>query len=629
MLKQVRDGLKGIVAWFVIVLLILAFAAFGVPELRSFTQRAPLRVGETSFSATEIQAAFNREVVSRRLASEQSYTREDAIAEGVPNQVIARMASQAAMNEEARRLGLAMPRDVVSQFLQTADQFKNPRTGKFDNETLNNILQAYQMNVADFEDLVRSDLMRGQLIEAIASGPGASSVIARNILMREFETREIAFVTITDEMTGVAAEPTPDDLQSFYRGRIDEFTAPEYRTFTALVMRNEDFRDEDEVTDELITEYYERNKARLYEQAEKRSLYQLTYDAEAEALAAVAALENGESFETIADAVGVPIASLTLNEVGKDAILDPNVAEAVFAETVEADAIIGPIQGLFGYTIAQVTAVTPAATQTLEEVRDTIADQLASGEERKRLFDAIEEIENQRDTGASLADAAEATGASAQAVGPIDRFSFAPGGAIIDGIPGEALAEAFRLDEGEESQAIALEDDSGYFFVAVNAITPPAPIPFEDVAEEVETRWRAEERDGRLADAAATIRKAAQDSSDIAAAAEPYGAEVVEADLNRDPNNPAFSPALIDTIFNAEKGAVVSGATDTGRVVAVIRDIDHRIQSSAAAQLASVQQYLGYQYDQEILDAYATAVREDVGVRQDDAAMERVFALDQ
>ena len=629
MLKQVRDGLKGIVAWFVIVLLILAFAAWGVPELRNFTQRPPLRVGDTGFSAAEIQAAINREIVTRRLNSENGYTREDAIAQGLPDQIIARMTGQAALEEEARRLGLAMPRDVVSHFLQTADQFKNPRTGKFDNETLNNILQTYQVTVRDFEDLVRSDLMRAQLIEAISTGPGAGATIAQHVILREFEIRDIDFVTVTEDLVGVAAEPTPDDLKSYYEAEINDFTAPEYRTFSALILRNENFRDDNEVTEDLIADYYERNKARLYEQPEKRSLYQITFDAEADALAAVEALESGESFASLAEARGAPLASLTFTDAGKDDLLDPNVAEAVFNTEVEAETVVGPIEGLFGFTVAQVTAVTPEATQTLDEVRETIASQLASGEERKRLFDAVEAIENQRDTGASLTDAAEAAGLTAETFGPVDRFSFAPGGVIVDGIPGEVLAQAFSLEEGEESQAISLEDDSGYFFVAVNAITPPAPTPYEDVAEEVEARWRAEERDDRLADAVSQIRSAMADGADLAAAAEPFGAEIVEATLNRDPNHPAFTPVLIDNIFNADKGAVVTGASGPGRVIAVIKDIDHKVEAGAAAQQAAIRQYLGFQYDQEILEAYATAVRDDVGVLRDQQALERVFSLDQ
>lgn len=629
MLKQVRDGLKGIVAWFIVALLILAFAAFGVPEIRNFTQRPPLRVGDTGFSAPDIQAAFNREITNRRLSSETGYTREDAIAQGLPEQVIARMAGQAALEAEARRLGLAMPRDVVSEFLRTADQFKNPRTGKFDNETLSQLLQTYQVSVAEFEDLIRSDLLRSQLIEAIAEGPGASEKISQLVLLREFEQRDVRYVTITPEMTGVAAEPTPDALRTLYEAEIAQFTAPEYRTFTALILRNEDFRKDDEVTDALIEEFYERNRARLYEQPERRSLYQLTYDTEVEARAAMAALENGESFETLVDARGLALESVTFENIARDEMIDPNVAEAVFAETVEAGGVVGPVEGVFGQTIALVTDVTAATIEPLDAVRADIANQLASGEETKRLFDAVEEIENERDTGASLADAAEANGLTAETFGPVDRFSFAPGGAIVDGIPGEVLTEVFQLEEGDESQAIALEGDNGYFFVSVTGVTPPQPIAYEDVADEVEQRWRANEREERLARVVTDIRKAVNDGASLADAAEPFGAELVEATLTRDPNQPGFTPTLIDDLFTAEIDTLIAGPVEAGRVVARVTDVTHNVQSSAVAQQSAIRQYLGFQYDQEILDAYAAAVQDEIGVFRDQAGLDRVFALDQ
>ena len=117
---------------------------------------------------------------------------------------------------------------------------------------------------------------------------------------------------------------------------------------------------------------------------------------------------------------------------------------------------------------------------------------------RRALLDAVDQIEEIRDTGASLRNAAEEAGFDIVSVEPVDRFSFAPGGAIIPDIPGEVLAEVFAMEEGAESEAETLTDESGYYFAAVREIREPVLTPYEDVAEEVEQRWRKDERNRRI-----------------------------------------------------------------------------------------------------------------------------------
>jgi len=139
MLKQIRGSMKQVASWLIGIPLIVAFAAWGVPEMRQFTQSYPVRIGKTGINGIEIQTEFDRYATNRRLANDGAFDREAAIAAGVPNQIVQSLAARAALDQESLKMGLSMPREMVRNYLQTSDQFKNPRSGKFDNEALTGI----------------------------------------------------------------------------------------------------------------------------------------------------------------------------------------------------------------------------------------------------------------------------------------------------------------------------------------------------------------------------------------------------------------------------------------------------------------------------------------------------------
>ncbi len=628
MLSQVRDVLKGPVAWLVAVLLILAFALWGVPNVTQLAASPTLSIGSKNFSAQYIQNEFNDAYQRQNRDSGGSFTREAAIASGMPRQVIDGIVTRSALSQYSDRMNLAIPREAVADYLQNNEAFQNPATGSFDRPTLENILQINAMTVDQFEKLIKEDLTRAQLIEALAASGPAPAPLIDALVMRETERRRIAYLTVTDEMAGVAAEPGPDDLQTFYEENEAMFTAPQYRTFDMLVLRSADFRDGLDAPEEELRRLYETGKERLYDKPERRTLYQLTYETEAEARTAVAALRSGAPFENIAADKGTSLEAATFADAQERDILDPSVAAAAFEAGLAEGDVLDPVRSLFGWTIVQIAGVTPAETTTFEDVRAEIEEAFLEQDVRRRLLDAIDEIEEVRDTGAELADAAEAAGFEVETVGPIDRVSFAPGGAIIDKVPGEALREAFLLEEGEQSEALRLSSEDGYFIVGMKEITAPALKPFDEVRDAVEQRWRAQERRDRISATVSEIRKTVSEGGSLDDAAALFDRAPIELLVDRRFENETISASLSDQIFFAELNDLVSGPAGASgaQVVVEIREIGYAPNAIPPAQVEQLKQLIGYQIDQELVEAFILAIREDYGVKINQAQIDALFA---
>ncbi len=629
MLSQVRNTLKGPIAWVVVILLILAFALWGVPNVTQLlASNSTLSVGDQNFSQQYIQNEFNTIYQRQYRESGGSLTREAAITSGLPGQVVDSITTQSVLGQYAERMNLAIPRAAVRNYIQESDVFKNPATGEVDRTTFEAILQQNGYTVESFERRVKEDLTRSQLIDALAAAGPAPDPFTRAIILRETERRRIAYLTVTDEMAGVAAEPGPDDLQAYYEENETVFTAPEYRTFDLLVLRNEDFREGLEAPEEELRRLYEAGKERLYDKPERRTVYQLTYETEAEARAAVASLQSGTPFENLAAEKGVSLEAATFTEAQKRDLLDPSVADAAFAEGLEEGSIVDPVRSLFGWTIVQIAGVTPAETTTFEEVRDQIQSDFLEQDVRRRMLDAIDEIEEVRDTGAELADAAQAAGLEVETVGPIDRVSFEPGGAIVDNVPGEALREAFILEEGEQSEALRLSAEDGYFIVALKEITPPALKPFDYVRDEIEQRWRDEERRTRISKTVNDIRGRVEAGESLEAVASEFDRTPIIDVIDRRFSNDAISDSFSDQIFFAELNDLVSGpAGQSGaQVIAEIREIGYAPGSIPPQQTDQLKQLIGYQLDQELIEAFILTIRDDYGVKLNQTQLDALFA---
>ena len=141
----------------------------------------------------------------------------------------------------------------------------------------------------------------------------------------------------------------------------------------------------DKVTDAQIEEYYNKNKQR-FAQPERRDLRIVLTKGEAKAKQAKQALEDGESFKSVAKKYSIDQASKAqggkLPAVAKgqqEKALDTAIFKAKKGE------LTGPVKTQFGYYVFEVTKITPASQQTLAQAKATIKQTLASQNQQKAL----------------------------------------------------------------------------------------------------------------------------------------------------------------------------------------------------------------------------------------------------
>ena len=139
------------------------------------------------------------------------------------------------------------------------------------------------------------------------------------------------------------------------------------------------------VSEQDISEYYEKNKQR-FAQPERRDLLVVLTKTEAQAKQAKTALEDGDSFKQVAKQYSIDEASKA--QGGKLAAVTKGQQEKAFDDAIfsaKRGELVGPIETQFGWYVFEVDKVAAASQQSLEESKEAIRNLLRSQGQQKAL----------------------------------------------------------------------------------------------------------------------------------------------------------------------------------------------------------------------------------------------------
>jgi foldase protein PrsA len=141
----------------------------------------------------------------------------------------------------------------------------------------------------------------------------------------------------------------------------------------------------DKVTDAQIAAYYNKNKER-FAQPERRDLRIVLTKTKAKAAQARKAIAGGQSFASVVKKYSIDQASKA--QGGKlPAVAKGQQEKALDSAIFKAPKgkLVGPVKTQFGYYVFEVSNITKASQQTLDQAKATIKQTLASQNQQKAL----------------------------------------------------------------------------------------------------------------------------------------------------------------------------------------------------------------------------------------------------
>ena len=575
MLEALRKSATGWVAKLLIGLLVLSFAVWGVADIFTGYRGDDVAiVGETPVTIQEYRVSLQQEIqqVSRQVGS--YLTMDQARSLGLDRRVLGRMMAEAALNDEARNLGLGVTDAVIAESIRQDPSFQAPG-GQFDQGYFQQVIRASGYSEAGYVAQQRNNLTRQMIAEAVGGGIEAPEVLEKAIDRYRNETRSAEYIVIGSEMIDPIAEPTEEELRTYFDENTAEFRAPEYRKVAVLAASPAELAPTIEVSEDELRASYDADPNR-FGAPERRTIERIVFDDLAAAEQARAEIEGGKSFEDVANDIGLTEDDRKLGTLTKDGILDPAIGVAAFDLAVGD--VSQPVQGTFGPVLVRVTEIVPGINRTFEEVRDEIRIDLATKKAADSILDTYDAVEDDRAAGMTLAEIAQKQGLSYREIEALDNQGNAPDETSVSGLP-EApgfLSEVFATDVGVEADPLQTRGD-GWAWLDVLDITGSRERTFEEARDKVADAWRAEQTRDAIEAKAKDVAEKLRGGTTFFEMAEELGTTSgLAGPIKRGSTDGPFGAPAVQLLFTTAEGNVTwtSAATAPRRVVFRVTDIE-------------------------------------------------------
>jgi peptidyl-prolyl cis-trans isomerase D len=575
MLQAIRSKAGSVIVKGLFALLILTFGIWGIGDIfrNRPTDTAVAAVGGQSIDANTLQTALQPalERLSTQLGTQVDLRQAKQM--GVVDQILGQLVNNSLLDQEAQRMQLDVSDSVIRDAITQDPTFRGAN-GTFDRDAFNALLAANHMTEAQYVESVRREMQREDLLLAVTAGAVAPPSVVDRLYRYRDEKRVADIVTLPDTGAGEVGQPSDAELTKFHDAHQDMFRAPEYRSFALASLTPSDLVQKIEIPEAKLKSAYDQRQDEFV-LPERRDVQQILAPSEDKAKSAEAALAAGQDWTEVARTIaGQDLQTIDLGLMKREE-LPQSLADVAFGLPLNrpSQAIKSPL----GWHILRVVKIVPPTTLSFDEAKAKLRADLAHSEAVDRLYTVANHVDDALAGGATLDQAATKFGLKKTVVASVDEKGFGRDGKrmLLPASPTEVLKLAFLTEEGRTSR-VAQASDGAIFVLHMDKIVPPSVRPLAEVKDKAIAAWQAEQRKEMVAKEAETLASEIKPGTQLPTVAAAKGLKVTSSPpFQRQSENAAgVPPALVDKLFAAKAGSVVTASDATGSYVAQLTKIE-------------------------------------------------------
>lgn len=623
MLDNLRNFGRSWIAKILLGVLIVSVAGFGIPSVfLDLNANTVARVGDQNISAREFSRIYTAQLNQFAQQTGQVPTGEQALSYGLPGSTLNRLANDAALTEAAERLGLGASEERLAQLVRQDPSFAGA-LGTFDRDSFISVLRQAGYSETEYLNIQRRAAMREQVGAAFEGVvlPAVARDIANSYAN---ERRTVDYVTLNPVLYTVAETPSEQELATFFEENQNRFRTQETRHVRLLPLTLDALAENIEIGEAEIQAEYERTIDR-YSQVERRTIAQVPLETPEDVQLFERGRDAGRAFEDLVAEAGLEDAVIDLGTRTQAEMSDRRLGEAAFDLAEGAFAVI---EGPAGQRAVWVSEVEPAGTQPLEEVRDTIAKDLALDQARDIYLDAYDAIEEARAAFQPIDDVAAQYGLE---VYDLDLTRNGDALAAVDELPQGAADEVrqniFAVPEDTTiAPAITLSANDTVFF-EIEEVVPARDQTLEEARAEAVAAWQelqtelaltraAEDMVGQL-DSGSDIFTVAAQNGLVPQDSQPFGRQGTEDGI--------IGPDVARSAFMGAEGHAGYATTPAGDVV-VFQVSD--VVETDASEPSGVVQTLEQSFPQTLSSGFVARLRQDMPMRINEETLNRLIGIE-
>ncbi|MEZ5756791.1 MAG: SurA N-terminal domain-containing protein [Emcibacteraceae bacterium] len=622
MLDFFRKGMGSMLAGGLLAILIVSFALWGIGDpLSTLGSTEIAKVGDEDLTPNDLARSFENEFSRLQQNAGEGITRQLAVQIGLGAQAVARLVETKAYDVETKNLGLRTSDEELRDYIFSIPAFQD-QTGTFNRSYFDQIARTQGYSTREFENLLRLDLARSKLFNALLEDVVAPEITAKTLTKFASEQRTSEILSIpASTMTGIG-EMNDEILKAYYDENTNKYMAPEYRDISYFEISASDLADTIDISDEDALASYE-SRLTDFTKPEKRGFVQMLMDDEATAEAAYNDLQSGKSFdEVLADKTGDTAEDSTFGEQTEKEFGDlygEDAAKALFS--LGLDEYTSPIETGFGVYIFKVNSIDAGSSDSFETVKDDIITDLKMNRATDALYDVRNRIDDELAAGSAIDTIANVINVPLKKVSNVSLEGMTPDGKASTDLPliVDFLDNSFKLSM--DSDLELYEGISNKFYmIKIDNIMPSKLRAFEEVQEKVGEDWAQDRRETLASEYATKIVDEFSKPENAGMALSEYPGllsqlSVNEVTVGRSNDDNSVSAEIHSSIFDQKIGTVkmIPASNNDGYVVVRVKSRDFPENIDQAA-IDETKNQIKTSYENDLMGAYISRLYDTLPV---------------
>lgn len=519
---------------------------------------------------------------------------------------------------ESEALGLNVSQKKLQQEL--IGRIKpSQQEGETLQQTLDRILRSQGVSESEFLKNYDREVIGDVMIEAVQSGFELTSKdLASDLFRLQNHTRELDIITFPESEITDYEKPDDEKLRKIYESyKNTKYKIEERRVFQIAYIDESKLKETVDVTEESMRQFYDENideygvpEQRVLEQAivpdeeTARKLLQIVLDEK---------LNLSEAKKKISPDKGTYIPPTPFSDDMLLADLKDGIAHAKTGETV------GPFKTLIGYHLITVQGVNEARTQSYEEVKESIREELKKTELAENLVEISDSLEDILSGGSSFEDASQSVPLIITSLQPLTSLGLDANGTDLFKDKDEQdakdkdiiLQEGFLMQSGETSRVF--EMPSGRFAaLRLTEVIPETSKTFEEVKEQLTQQVIDDQRHAKNFERVIAYKKTLEAGSkkltDVAKEAHKDIQTLSNVMLYGNIESPLLDEHRA-SIFQAKVGDVITLSYKGGALLVQIKGVSiPEISDQISEQIDKIQEQVTDEFKSEVFAYYVYAV---------------------
>ncbi len=494
MLQAIRDGSKGIVAKFIVGLIILTFALFGIESIVALGggSAAPAVVNGEEISDLKVSQMV--QLQKRRLQSQFGENFDPSIISDtmLKKSAVESLIGETLLKQAASDNGVYFSDQEIDKLIVQSPEFQV--NGQFDRDQYDLVLRSAGFTRYTHRNLLRSNLSTQQAQSAWQATSFATTAEESRSAQLESQTRGFSYFEYSLDDAKKNAVVSDEEKQSYYEANTSQFMTMESVKVDYIELNRSDLLASIEIDDSELRERYDIISAESAERREFRAAHILLLSNEAAARQTLkdiqVKLSSGADFAKLAEEFSQDDTSkFSGGDLGFSTV---DIYEDEFAQALSAlskGEVSNIIETRDGLHLIKLVDTRQPEVASFSDLKDSLAQGIKS-EKSQALY--IEKLDALNDEAFSASDLQGPAQALSLTVKTSVEFTRQGGAGIASNakVSSAAFTEGVLFDD-INSEVIELSDGRAVV-LHLNNLKESSVKPFEKVAAQIEARLRSE-----------------------------------------------------------------------------------------------------------------------------------------